>query len=535
MQDSIRLALLNIIRHGDTDIFPFPFENRAFFDNFDDTAALLSDYHKHFADFLDRYPPHHVNSLTPAGYNGFRWATQLDPIWNAYFLACVLSISEPIEAARIPKDQNIVFSYRYAPDPKTGDFFDRDFTWANFMSRSLELSNDFEYIVICDIAEFYPRVGHHRLENVLRHVDSKTDIPSRIMTFLSHFTHTRSLGLPIGGPASRILSEITLNQVDRLLKNAGIVFVRYADDYHLFAKDRNQAYQQLIFLSEKLFDNQGLSLQKSKTRIITTSEFTSTSPIQLDDTETAEEVAEAEVEEILPPRSLFRFSIAFDPYSETAEEDYSRLKEQLKRFDIMSLLKSELQKTRIHAALARKIVQAVRYLDDGVRDDAIRSILDNSEVSYPIFSSVLILLDQVFDDLSEETQDLIVKRIRDLITENSAIMRVDLHVAFAVRVLAHKGDEETQVLLQQLYEKRTSPLIRRDIILSIARWREWYWLSDLKNRFQNLSGPEKRAFIVASYTLRDEGHHWRDHTRDAFTPFEGLVRNWAANKAEHDT
>ena len=250
MQDSIRLALLNIIRHGDTDIFPFPFENRAFFDNFDDTVALLYDYHRNFSDFLDRYPPHHVNSLTPAGYNGFRWATQLDPIWNAYFLACVLSIAEPIEAARIPKDQNIVFSYRYAPDPETGDFFDRDFTWANFISCSLELSNDFEYIVICDIAEFYPRVGHHRLENALRHVDSKTDIPFRIMTFLSHFTHTRSLGLPIGGPASRILSEITLNQVDRLLKNAGIVFVRYADDYHLFAKDRNQAYQQLIFLSE---------------------------------------------------------------------------------------------------------------------------------------------------------------------------------------------------------------------------------------------------------------------------------------------
>lgn len=437
----------------------------------------------------------------------------------------------------MPKSQNVVFSYRYAPDFDTGDLFDRDYTWANFMTRSLELSNDYEYVVICDIAEFYPRVNHHRLENALRHVDAKTDIPHRIMTFLANFTNTRSLGLPIGGPASRILSELTLNQIDRLLISSGIQFVRYADDYHLFAKDKNDAYQRLIFLSEKLFDNQALSLQKSKTRIVSSAEFRSTSPLQVDDTGVAAEhdVDEADVEEILPPRSLFRFSIAFDPYSKTADEDYGRLKEQLKRFDIMGLLKSELQKTRIHAALSRKIVQAVRYLDDDIRDDAVRSILDNSEILYPIFSSVLILLDQIFDDLSAETQDFVVERIRDSITENSAIMRVDLHVAFAVRVLAHKGDEQTQGLLQALYQDRASPLIRRDVILALARWREWYWLSDLRNRFRGLSGPERRAFLVGSYTLRDEGRHWRDHMRDELTPFEGLIRDWAASKAENDS
>jgi len=157
-------------------------------------------------------------------------------------------------------------------------------------------------------------------------------------------------------------------------------------------------------LSEKLFDNQGLSLQKSKTRILTASEFRATSPVRAPAERDQAEQNEDNIEDILPPKSLFHFSIAFDPYSATADDDYARLKTELRRFDIMGLLKSELQKTRIHAALSRKIVQAIRYLDERVRDEAIKSIMENCDVLYPIFSSVLILIDKVFDDLSEQTQ-----------------------------------------------------------------------------------------------------------------------------------
>ena len=526
MRNSIKLALQNIVKHGDTDIFPFPFENHVFFDDRKKISALLLKYHKHFEEYLSLYPPRHFDSLAPAGYNGFRWVTQLDPIWNAYFLACVLAIADKIENKRIAKNDEVVFSYRLAPDLASGDLFDREYNWTRFMRRSLSLSELYEYVVICDISEFYPRIGHHRLENALKHLGDRSDIPHRIMEFLKNFSNTRSFGLPIGGPAARILSELTLDQIDRLLKLQGIEFVRYADDYHLFANDKNHAYQQLVFLSEKLYMNQGLSLQKSKTRIVTTSEFNATSPIKVD------EEANDDIEGILPPRSLFGFPISFDPYSPTATDDYERLKSELARFDIMGLLRSELQKSRIHAALSRRIVQAVRFLDEGVRDDAVRSILGNAEILYPIFSSVLILLEKIFDELSEDTQNYTVQTIRQLIADKSAIMGVDIHLSFAIRVLAHKGDETTQALLQQVYDGRTSPLIRRDIILAMAKWGEWHWLSDLRNRFRELSDPEKRAFVVASYTLQDEGSHWRKHVKKELSPFDELIRQWAGRKSQ---
>ena len=532
MRDHIELAIKNIVNYGDTDIFPFCFENHVFFDNNSDTIDLLLEYHKNFQTYLNRYPPRHISALAPVGYNGFRWATQLDPIWNAYFLACVLAIAEEIEKARIAKDQDIVFSYRFESDHVTGELFKRCYSWSKFVRRSLELCESYQYVVVCDISDFYPRIGHHRLENALKHVDKQGDISKRIIDFLKNFTNSRSYGLPIGGPAARILSELVLNQIDWLLNNRGIKFTRYADDYHLFSNNRNHAYQNLIFLSEKLFINQGLSLQKSKTRIITAAEFKATSSIREEEDNSDNDCIVSNVGDVVSPKLLFRFSLAFDPYSPTAREDYENLKEELNRFDILGLLRSELQKSKIHAALTRKIVQAVRHLDENVRDEAIRTILDNSEILYPIYSSVLILLNQVFDDLSESTQIYVLERIRELISNDSVIMRVDIHLAFAIRILSHKQDESSQGLLEQLYENRRSPLIRRDIILVIARWKGWYWLSDLRNRFRELSGPEKRAFIVASYELKDEGKHWRRNNKNEFTPFEELVRIWVSKKSQ---
>ena len=136
-------------------------------------------------------------------------------------------------------------------------------------------------MVVSDISEFYPRLGHHRLDATLLQLNLGNDIASRIKKFLKQFSGTRSFGLPIGGPAARILSELVLTQIDLLLVGHGVEFVRFADDYHLFANSHEDAYAALIFLSEKLFDNQGLSLQKSKTRILPAAEFLSTSPLRL--------------------------------------------------------------------------------------------------------------------------------------------------------------------------------------------------------------------------------------------------------------
>ena len=80
MKRHFSLAVTNVVRHGDTDIFPFPIENLIFRDCHAEVVDLLVSTYQDFDAILAREPPTHEAALVPVGYTGFRWGTQLDPL-----------------------------------------------------------------------------------------------------------------------------------------------------------------------------------------------------------------------------------------------------------------------------------------------------------------------------------------------------------------------------------------------------------------------------------------------------------------------
>jgi hypothetical protein len=115
---------------------------------------------------------------------------------------------------------------------------------------------------------------------------------------------------------------------DKLMRSHKTTFTRYADDYHIFVESVDDAYGKLLFLSEKLLRNEGLALQKSKTRIMTGSEFLSTQSL----------IIQPEAEDVNSDvRHLFSLNLRYDPYSTTADDDYRRLKREL----VLRVLDSE--------------------------------------------------------------------------------------------------------------------------------------------------------------------------------------------------
>ena len=388
MQPFFKRAILNITEYGDTDIFPFPIENYIFFDKQKECVELLLDIDANFPERLARFPPSNISALAPVSYTGFRWATQLDPLWNAFFLGVVLSVAQSAEAVRIPKEEGIIFSYQFNSEISDVELFDKNYNWRSFMEKSLANASTNKFVVTCDISEFYPRLNHHRLENVLRQLLLPGNQPSKIMNFLSNFSDTYSLGLPIGGPAARILSELLLNQIDRLLRAEGITFCRFADDFHLFANTYEDAFNALLYLSERLLHTQGLQLQKAKTRIMSGLEFIATSPLGPNSEEPSADRGNPDLQE--QSQNLLRLSVRFDPYSPTASADYAALKDELGKIDILSLLKAELTKSRIHISLSKKIVTAIRYIDEPQRSEAVISLIENAELLYPIYANVLL-------------------------------------------------------------------------------------------------------------------------------------------------
>lgn len=229
MKKFFEFAVDNIVKYGDTDIFPFPIENHIFFDRRDDTVSLLLKMFADFDKFVVKNSPLNASMLASAGYTGFRWATQIDPIWNAYLLGLVLSISDKIENARISK--NKVFSYRIKLDENDKTIFDVNYGWFEFQQTSIELAAKYKYVLICDLSHFYSNIYHHRLENSLAKLDiADKRIEKNIMELLQRFSNIKSYGLPIGGQASRILAELLLNRTDKLLRTKSIEFCRYVDD-----------------------------------------------------------------------------------------------------------------------------------------------------------------------------------------------------------------------------------------------------------------------------------------------------------------
>ncbi|MGG4692757.1 RNA-dependent DNA polymerase, partial [Proteus mirabilis] len=209
---SFALALKNIINFGDTDIFPYPYETRMFDDIFSEILTSLKETHKNFTEHINECPPINISTCSTVGYNGYRWATQIDPYWNAYFLGLVLFLASDIENNRV--DSTHVYSYRFAPDFASGALFCKNINWRKFQEDSLELAKSDEkinFIVTCDIADFYTRIYHHRLENSLDRIDPHKNISSKIKKMMQIFSGTNSYGLPVGGPASRILAELALN------------------------------------------------------------------------------------------------------------------------------------------------------------------------------------------------------------------------------------------------------------------------------------------------------------------------------------
>ncbi|HAD98482.1 MAG TPA: RNA-directed DNA polymerase [Cryomorphaceae bacterium] len=523
MREHFRKALANIIRHGDTDIFPFPFERHLFEEKQEESLKILEGYHANLEQSISQSPPLTLVKLSQVGYYGFRQATMIEPFWNTYFLGLVISIAEKIERTRINEADKLIFSYRYQWNEEKASLF-KDTTWIDYKKQCVEYSKSYEYILQTDISNFYPRINHHKLENELKRIDS-TDVPSRILKLLSQFSGTISYGLPVGGPASRILAELALNHTDFHLKSRGIVFCRYADDYSIFCIDESEAYKTLILLSEKLSNDQ-LGLQKDKTKIMSCEEFREIHRF-LDPKPAEDKTAEEE-------QKLLNISIRFDPYSDTAQEDYEALKTAVREIDIVGILSREVNKTRIDQTVTKQAIHAIKVLSEKNKVQALSILLDHDNLITlsPVFTTIMRATRSIYEELDENGKELIDNSLMHLFKNKSYLTKIEMNLNYIIQILSVRYTSEKETLFIKLFETETNHLLRRQIIIAMTNWNCHYWCVDVKNQFNTLTTWERRAVIYSSYFLGDEGKHWREHNKNLFSKEERLIRDWSSSRKQ---
>jgi hypothetical protein len=268
-EDVILCALDHIVDHGDTDIFPHPFELRFVRDSSKEIVDAIK------AIDLNQYHPMSViESLIPKSKFGFRVGHQPFPIDAIVFTALVLEIFDDVEAARDAPENKRAFSYRKTPGLNKVLFQpDRNYgQWLDFQMAYL-FEDNFSHAVRTDISDFYLRIYRHRLENILSSTSGRTDVVRTIERFLMEWRGGQSFGVPVGTNAARLLAEAALNDMDHALVSEGIEFTRFVDDLVLYVRKGSDPFAALAFLAQHLSANEGLSLNNQKTTVLEWSEY----------------------------------------------------------------------------------------------------------------------------------------------------------------------------------------------------------------------------------------------------------------------
>jgi group II intron reverse transcriptase/maturase len=124
------------------------------------------------------------------------------------------------------------------------------------------INEGYQYIVDIDLKTFFDEVDHCYLLQLLYRKIKCPDTLKLIRKWLRSpilikgKLVKRRKGVPQGSPLSPLLSNIMLHELDRELEKQGLRFVRYADDFSIYAKTKAAARKIgnaiYIFLKKKL-------------------------------------------------------------------------------------------------------------------------------------------------------------------------------------------------------------------------------------------------------------------------------------------
>jgi hypothetical protein len=168
------------------------------------------------------------------------------------------------------------------------------------------------------------------------------------------------------------------------------------------------------------------------------------------------------------------------------------------------------------------------------QQQAVAMLLDSENLMTlaPIFVTVMRVVREIYGQSAPTICSHIDDILCNLWAENSPLLSVEVNLSYYIRALAGNQSQQKEEILIRIFDQSANPMIRRLIILTMAKWRCHYWLSDAKLKYGAMSTFERRSFIIASYSLGDEGRHWRDHVKPSWAQPELLVRDWYSDRVQ---
>ena len=132
----------------------------------------------------------------------------------------------------------------------------------------------YEWIVDADLRQFFDTIEQERLIDLV----SEEISDSRVLNLIRHILRSGVLeggcwqptltGVPQGGVASPLWSNIFLTPFDRAMTAEGYVTVRWADDFVVLCRTRAEANRALVFARRILQKELGVQVHPQKTQVV---------------------------------------------------------------------------------------------------------------------------------------------------------------------------------------------------------------------------------------------------------------------------
>jgi RNA-directed DNA polymerase len=135
------------------------------------------------------------------------------------------------------------------------------------------LTAGYRYVVDADLKSYFDTIPKTRLMTRIREKVSDSRVLRLVEMYLEQGVldglreWTPETGTPQGAVLSPLLANIYLNPLDHLLAEAGFAMVRYADDFVILCKTREDADRALQTVRHWVAEN-GLVLHPTKTKIV---------------------------------------------------------------------------------------------------------------------------------------------------------------------------------------------------------------------------------------------------------------------------
>ncbi len=128
------------------------------------------------------------------------------------------------------------------------------------------------WILKCDIKKFFANINHETLIGTLNQYIPDGNIIWLLREIIESFSSERpSIGLPLGNLTSQLFVNIYMNEFDQFMKHKlkTKYYLRYADDFVIFSKDRNWLEQLIPQIKDFLIKKLKLELHSHKVNIKT--------------------------------------------------------------------------------------------------------------------------------------------------------------------------------------------------------------------------------------------------------------------------